>query len=35
MSHKKILVVDDAEFNCDLIVQLLVDDYQIVEAVDG
>ena len=35
MSHKKILVVDDAEFNRDLIVQLLVDDYQIVEAVDG
>jgi len=34
-AHKKILVVDDAEFNRDLIVQLLVDDYQILEAVDG
>ena len=35
MSHKKILVVDDAEFNRDLIVQLLVDDYEILQAVDG
>src|ERR671923_2994713 len=35
MSHKKILVVDDAEFNRDLIVQLLADDYEILEAVDG
>ena len=35
MAPKKILVVDDAEFNRDLIVQLLVDDYQILEAVDG
>ena len=35
MSPKKILVVDDAEFNRDLIVQLLADDYQILEPVDG
>jgi two-component system cell cycle response regulator DivK len=35
MSHKKILVVDDAEFNRDLVVQLLGDEYDIVEAVDG
>ena len=35
MDRKKILVVDDAEFNRDLIVQLLSDDYEILEAVDG
>jgi two-component system, cell cycle response regulator DivK len=35
MAQKKILVIDDAEFNRDLIVQLLSEDYQILEAVDG
>ncbi len=35
MERKKILVVDDAEFNRDLIIQLLSDDYEILEAVDG
>ena len=35
MERKKILVVDDAEFNRDLIVQLLSDDYDILLAVDG
>ncbi len=35
MTKKKILVVDDTEWNRDLIVQLLEDDYEIVEAVDG
>lgn len=35
MDRKKILVVDDAEFNRDLIVQLLSDEYDILEAVDG
>ena len=35
MSHKKILVVDDTEFNRDLVVQLLGDDYDVVEAVNG
>ena len=35
MDRKKILVVDDAEFNRDLIIQLLSDDYDILEAVDG
>ena len=35
MAHKKILVVDDAEFNRDLIVQLLSEHYQVLEAVDG
>ena len=35
MTRKKILVVDDAEFNRDLIVQLLEDKYELVIAVDG
>ena len=35
MAHKKVLVVDDTEFNRELIVQLLGDDYSVVEAVDG
>jgi len=32
---KKILVVDDAEFNRDLVIQLLQDEYEIVVATDG
>ena len=32
---KKILIVEDVEFNRDLLVQLLEDDYEIVTAVDG
>ena len=32
---KKILVVEDTEFNRDLLVQLLEDDYEIVTAEDG
>jgi two-component system cell cycle response regulator DivK len=35
MEPKKILVIDDTEFNRELIVQLLGDDYRVVEAVDG
>lgn len=35
MAKKKILVVDDAEFNRDLLVQLLEDEYQVSIAVDG
>ncbi len=35
MDRKKILVVDDAEFNRDLILQLLGEEYDILEAVDG
>ena len=35
MSRKKILVVDDAEFNRDLIVQLLEDEYEVLIAVNG
>ncbi len=35
MPQKKILVVDDTEFNRDLIVQLLEDEYEISVAVDG
>lgn len=35
MARKKILVVDDTEWNRDLIVQLLEDEYEIVQAVDG
>ncbi|MGE5217039.1 MAG: response regulator [Chloroflexota bacterium] len=35
MAKKKILVVDDTEWNRDLLVQLLEDDYTVVEAVDG
>ncbi len=32
---KKILVVEDVEFNRDLLVQLLEDDYEILTAADG
>jgi CheY-like chemotaxis protein len=32
---KKILVIEDVEFNRDLIVQLLEDRYEVVTAVDG
>jgi CheY-like chemotaxis protein len=35
MSLKKILIVDDAEFNRDLMVQLLGDEYEVLLAVDG
>ncbi len=35
MAKKKILVVDDTEWNRDLIVQLLEDEYTVLEAVDG
>ena len=35
MAKKKILVVDDTEWNRDLLVQLLEDDYTVLEAVDG
>lgn len=35
MAHKKILVIDDAEFNRDLLVQLLADNYQVIVAADG
>ena len=35
MAKKKILVVDDAEFNRDLLIQLLGDEYDVVVAVDG
>jgi len=35
MSRKKILIVDDTEWNRDLLVQLLEDDYDVVQAVDG
>jgi len=35
MTKKKILVVDDTEFNRDLVVQLLEEDYTVLEAVDG
>jgi CheY-like chemotaxis protein len=35
MARKKILVVDDTEWNRDLIVQLLEDEYIVVQAVDG
>ena len=35
MAKKKILVVDDTEFNRDLIVQLLEEDYDIVIAENG
>jgi two-component system cell cycle response regulator DivK len=35
MARKKILVVDDTEWNRDLLVQLLEDEYEIIEAVDG
>jgi two-component system, cell cycle response regulator DivK len=32
---KKILVVDDTDWNRDLLVQLLEDDYDVLQAVDG
>jgi two-component system, cell cycle response regulator DivK len=32
---KKILIVEDVEMNRDLLVQLLEDDYELVEATDG
>jgi two-component system, cell cycle response regulator DivK len=32
---KKILIVEDMEFNRDLIVQLLEDDYEVLTAADG
>jgi len=32
---KKILIVEDVEFNLDLLVQLLEDDYQLITAGDG
>jgi two-component system, cell cycle response regulator DivK len=32
---KKILVVEDVEFNRDLVVQLLEDDYEMITAADG
>ena len=35
MSRKKILIVDDTEWNRDLLVQLLEDDYDLVQAVNG
>jgi len=35
MAKKKILVVDDTDFNRELLIQLLVDDYDVLEAVDG
>ena len=35
MSKKTILVVDDTEWNRDLIVQLLEEDYTVLQAVDG
>jgi len=35
MAKKKILVVDDTDWNRDLLVQLLEDDYEVLQAVDG
>jgi CheY-like chemotaxis protein len=35
MTKKKILVVDDTEWNRDLVVQLLEDNYTVIEAIDG
>lgn len=35
MARKKILVVDDTDWNRDLLVQLLEEDYEILQAVDG
>jgi two-component system cell cycle response regulator DivK len=35
MDKKKILVVDDTDWNRDLLVQLLEEDYDIVQAIDG
>jgi CheY-like chemotaxis protein len=35
VAKKKILVVDDTEFNRDLVIQLLEDQYEMLVAVDG
>ena len=35
MAKKKILVVDDTDWNRDLLVQLLEDEYTVLQAVDG
>ncbi len=35
LMKKKILVVDDTDWNRDLLVQLLEDDYELFQAVDG
>ena len=35
MTKKKVLIVDDTEWNRDLLVQLLEDEYDVVEAADG
>jgi two-component system cell cycle response regulator DivK len=35
MAKKKILVVDDTDWNRDLLVQLLEDNYDVLQAVDG
>jgi CheY-like chemotaxis protein len=35
VAKKKILVVDDTEFNRDLVIQLLEDQYDLLVAVDG
>ena len=35
MDRKKILVVDDTDWNRDLLVQLLEDEYTVLEAIDG
>ena len=35
MTKKKILVVDDTEFNRDLVVQLLEDEFKLIIAEDG
>jgi len=35
VARKKILIVDDTDWNRDLLVQLLEDDYDLVQAVDG
>ncbi len=32
---KKVLIVKDVEFNRDLVVQLLEDDYEVIMAADG
>jgi CheY-like chemotaxis protein len=35
MAKKKILIVDDTDWNRDLLVQLLEEEYEVSEAVDG
>ena len=35
MSKKKILVVDDTDWNRELLVQLLEEDYEVLQAIDG